>query len=72
MDALHSPHDVPVDTGSLPGSRSVLAGFLPALLQQRSETVQLLAGRLARDRGWLHDAPGLGHQPLFPGEAMNG
>jgi len=54
MDALRSPHEVPVDTGSLLGSRSTPAGFLPALLKQRSETVQLLAGRLARDRGWLH------------------
>ncbi|RPH72082.1 MAG: hypothetical protein EHM78_04665 [Myxococcaceae bacterium] len=66
MEALRSPHAVPVDTRSLLGSRSTPAGFLPALLQQRSETVQLLAGRLARDRGWLHDAPGLGHQLLSP------
>jgi hypothetical protein len=52
-----------VDTRSLLGSRSTPAGFLPALLQQRSETVQLLAGRLARDRGWLQGLPGSATSP---------
>jgi AAA family ATP:ADP antiporter len=71
MEALRSPHGVPVDTRSLLGSRSTPAGFLPALLEQQSETVQLLADRLARDRGWLPEAPGLGHQPFLAGEALN-
>jgi hypothetical protein len=72
MDALRPPREAPVDTeGRLLGSRSARAAFRLALLQQRSETVQLLAGRLARDRGWVPETPGLRPQPFLPGEAMN-